>query len=387
MKIFKALLPIILLTALAFYAREYYSLLPNSLSNAMQYLPILLILFVTAVAFYFNQARILLSVILISILYLCLEYNWLDTEIKMALFAICAPILLILTQIFRKQSIYSVRSLPIYILHVIIILFALWIIEHQPLWATEYLFAQWLPKKYFDWSNLPQLALAIYFLVFISLLILFSKQQNSQSATVILMLLSTYILLHHQLNSNDIVILISAIMLLNLTVVLQESRNMAYIDELTLLPGRRALQEKLQSLVGIYTIAMVDIDLFKKFNDKYGHDTGDEVLRMISEKLGSVTGGGTAFRYGGEEFTIVFGSKSSEQTLEHLELLRENIANTKFLVNRRTKTNTNTKNTTVKITVSIGVADSIDISSSNEVIKQADIALYKAKKKGRNCIS
>jgi len=372
---------------LALYAREYYSLLPNTLAIALQYLPILLILLVIVVAFYFNQVRLLLSVILLSFLYLCIEIAWLDSELQIALFAIFAPILLILTQLVKKQSIVSVRSLPIYITYIVIILLSLWIIDHQPIWATKHLFSIWLPEKYFDWSKIPQLALAIYFLVFIGLLILLTKRQNSQSATAIIILIATFVLLQQQLVATDITLLITTIMILNLTVVLQKSRHMAYIDELTLLPGRRALGEKLQSLVGIYTIAMVDIDFFKKFNDKYGHDTGDDVLRMIAAMLNNVTGGGTAYRYGGEEFTIIFSNKSREQALEHLELLREKISNTKFVVKLKTKRNKNQKNSTVKVTVSIGVSDSININSSDQVIKQADIALYKAKKKGRNCIS
>jgi len=219
------------------------------------------------------------------------------------------------------------------------------------------------------------------------LIIFFSKKQSTKSASDIVLLIATFVLIQANQNLNDISLIVSSLLILYLFVLLQNSRHMAYIDELTLLPGRRALQEKMQSLLGVYTIAMVDIDFFKKFNDQYGHDIGDDVLRMIAAKLASVKGGGTAYRYGGEEFTIVFGNKSVEQTLDHLEELRENIALTKFVVNRRIKTNKNSKNNSVKITVSIGVSDSINVSSPEDVIKQADVALYKAKKKGRNCIS
>jgi diguanylate cyclase (GGDEF)-like protein len=159
---------------------------------------------------------------------------------------------------------------------------------------------------------------------------------------------------------------------------------MAYLDELTQLPGRRAMREKIQSLLGIYSLAMVDIDFFKKFNDSYGHETGDDALRMIAAKLQNVTGGGSVYRYGGEEFTIIFTNKSVAQVKEHLEALRQDIANSPFVVNRRSK---ESKNKSVKITVSIGVADSIGINTAEETLKIADKALYKAKKKGRNCIS
>ncbi len=88
--------------------------------------------------------------------------------------------------------------------------------------------------------------------------------------------------------------------------IIRDSYNMAYKDELTGLPHRRALNEQLLSLGNRYALAMVDIDRFKQFNDTHGHDVGDQVLQMIGKKIRKVGGGGKAFRYGGEEFSIVF---------------------------------------------------------------------------------
>ena len=73
--------------------------------------------------------------------------------------------------------------------------------------------------------------------------------------------------------------LASAALLLMLGAMLQESFHMAFRDELTGLPGRRAFNETLQRARGTYSIAMVDVDHFKSFNDTHGHDTGDDVLR------------------------------------------------------------------------------------------------------------
>ena len=84
--------------------------------------------------------------------------------------------------------------------------------------------------------------------------------------------------------------------------LIETAHAMAYQDELTSLPGRRALKEYLLKLGNEYTIAMLDIDHFKKFNDTHGHDVGDQVLRMVASKLVGFSGGGKAFRYGGEEF-------------------------------------------------------------------------------------
>ncbi|MBL4773059.1 MAG: GGDEF domain-containing protein [Alcanivoracaceae bacterium] len=389
MKIFKALLPLLILTVLAMYARENFSLLPTSLSNALQYLPMLLIIFVSAITLHFNQGRVFSYVLILSSIYLFLEYGWFDSEFKFTLMTTFMPVLLLLVMLLREQGVFSIRALPVYLLFLFTLLFSLWLLREQPDWATKYLYMNWLPVRYFDWTQIPQTALGGFCLVFLSLIMLLSLRQDNQSATALGLLIISFIALQLKAQDIDLILLISTSLLLCLLVVLQESWRMAYLDELTQLPGRRALREKLQSLVGLYSIAMVDVDFFKKFNDQYGHDTGDEVLRMIAAKLKKVTGGGIAYRYGGEEFTLVFANKSTEQVTEHLEQMREIIATTAFVVNRRIKPkfNKEVKNKTAAITVSIGVADSIDITSTDETLKQADLALYKAKKKGRNCLS
>ncbi len=175
--------------------------------------------------------------------------------------------------------------------------------------------------------------------------------------------------------------------------VIETSHNMAFRDELTGLSGRRALDEALLKLGGNYSVAMVDIDFFKKFNDRYGHDVGDHVLRMVASKLTAVTGGGKSFRYGGEEFTILFPGKLVDDTISHLERLRKMVEQTRFVVRGRSrprnkpekpKKNRGSRRK-VKITISIGVAERNERNATPEqVIQAADKALYRAKKAGRN---
>ena len=170
----------------------------------------------------------------------------------------------------------------------------------------------------------------------------------------------------------------------------------SYVDELTGLPGRRAYNEYTASLGSKYTIAMADIDHFKKFNDTYGHDTGDEVLKLVARILSSVGGGGKTFRFGGEEFVIVFNGKRRENTAVHLEHLRTQIAQTPFTVRNRKsrkqfkKTGVKSKpvqSKNIKITMSFGAGDSRDGKNLAKVMKEADVALYKSKKKGRNRVT
>lgn len=168
---------------------------------------------------------------------------------------------------------------------------------------------------------------------------------------------------------------------------------MAYLDELTGLPGRRALSEKFQKISGTYTVAMLDVDHFKQFNDNFGHDAGDAVLRMIAAKMTKIAGGGMPFRYGGEEFSILFTGKSSRETVRHLDALREEIANKPFIIRRARRKGVDhppspANNKSVQVTVSIGFADSSGNKGTPwDVLKLSDLALYRAKGKGRNCIS
>jgi GGDEF domain-containing protein len=175
--------------------------------------------------------------------------------------------------------------------------------------------------------------------------------------------------------------------------VIEMSYRIAFHDELTGLRGRRALKEDLLRLGGPYAVAMVDIDHFKRFNDRYGHAVGDQVLRMVASKLERVSGGGTAYRYGGEEFALVFAGQSARDVLPHLESLRLAVEGACFVLRGpdrprkkpdRPKGNGRPRNA-VLVTVSIGVADRDDQARRpDQVIRAADSALYRAKNAGRN---
>jgi len=155
---------------------------------------------------------------------------------------------------------------------------------------------------------------------------------------------------------------------------------------------------------------MVDIDHFKRCNDTYGHDTGDQVLRMVASRLARVSGGGQAYRCGGEEFAILFSGKTTPEVLDPLEKLRSDIEVSKLRLrgaDRRQQTRGPDRRnqrghgqmghairelsrvapaaTELSVTASIGVATSRQVDpSSDEVIRAADKALYRAKAKGRN---
>jgi diguanylate cyclase (GGDEF)-like protein len=174
--------------------------------------------------------------------------------------------------------------------------------------------------------------------------------------------------------------------------LIETSHRMAFSDELTGLPSRRALTDALMGLPEFYTVAMIDIDHFKKLNDEHGHAAGDQVLRLIGSTLTRTEGGGRPFRYGGEEFALLFPNKSVEEALPYIEDLRETIEASTFIVRARNRPKLKPKPARssggrgrVAITVSIGVAEPEPGGSDpDDVIRAADQALYRAKRGGRN---
>lgn len=390
MNILKRFIPVLFLLILAFVVNQQYSQLPSVVINAVIFLPLVLSLVVFFLSIHFNRSPVFFYTLLIVITNLALGLEWAFTDLRHGLLAWFIPVLLLIYSVLPERGILSLRAMPAYIILLVSILLSIGIATSSPAWASYILLSDWLPARYFDWTRIPQSVLASSIVVFMSMLVLsFLKPSTHMSAGfgVLIMLLAQ---LHVVDISRGLNVFSSTALLMCLYAILQESWRMAYLDELTEIPARRALREKFQEIGGLYSIAMVDVDHFKKFNDTYGHETGDAVLRMIAAKLVKVTGGGSAYRYGGEEFTVVFPGKDCKEAREYLEALREKIASTPFVVDREGRRRSDrgrvhTSHQSVQVTVSMGVADSGGESVSPwDVMKLADKALYRAKKKGRN---
>jgi two-component system cell cycle response regulator len=166
-----------------------------------------------------------------------------------------------------------------------------------------------------------------------------------------------------------------------LQVANQRLESIASLDGLTGIPNHRTFHERLAGLVEIYRqsrepfcLALMDVDHFKRFNDDFGHLAGDEVLKSVAATLnGAVRGSDVVARYGGEEFAVLFRGAELETGVRLAERLREAIASL--------------PPTYRQITISIGVAQFDDsIPDAEELIRRADVALYAAKRAGRNCV-
>ena len=263
-----------------------------------------------------------------------------------------------------------------------------------------------LNRGWFRWTEIPQISLLMFFVVFTGLLVHAFTHRKPLESGFVWALLSFFLALNSgPLGVNARAYIAVAAVILAVSIV-ETSYAMAYHDELTGLQSRRAFNDATARLEAPYTLAAVDIDHFKSVNDTYGHDTGDEVLSLVAAKLAHVTGGGQAYRVGGEEFSIVFPGKSLAEVMPDLENLRVEIEQSSFRLrgrDRRTiprgpdrrataqkkssrrKANSSTPPGYLRVTVSIGVAEpTAKKPTFEEVMDLADQALYRAKEAGRN---
>lgn len=156
------------------------------------------------------------------------------------------------------------------------------------------------------------------------------------------------------------------------------------LDKLTGAYNRKYFEQSLNILLNndilgdqIFGIIMFDIDDFKGVNDKYGHQTGDEVLvRVVKEVTKTISKNDIVSRYGGEEFLILVPNTDEQKTFDLAEKIRENIDKAKILGEKR------------PVTISAGVTIAgNEILSSNEIIERVDQALYKSKNTGKNKVT
>ncbi len=177
-----------------------------------------------------------------------------------------------------------------------------------------------------------------------------------------------------------------------LVAVVEGSHALAFRDALTGLPSRRAFDDALRRLAGPCAIAMVDVDHFKAVNDRHGHDVGDQVLRMVARVLEDVGHGGRAFRYGGEEFALVFPAANAADYTRALEERRAAVEASAFTLRSPDRPRRKPKRparraaqSRLGVTISIGVAERAGADvPPDAVVLAADEALYRAKDAGRN---
>ena len=399
MRPFAGLFLLLLLLLPVYSITQQWFVIPAVLLINLPWLPYAFIAtgLILCVIFY-NSREFCLLLVTGSIFWLLQNYVWskglpgITKEQLFDLLSIFLPANLMALYFLRERGLLNQHGIKRLVFILIEITVLIWLIH-----ANKLGFSSWLARDFFNLeitrqTVLKQTVIIFWLITITSLMINWLFKGGFMNAIWLLALISLLISMHLVQNVliSTIYIIITSLILIAGIVI--HAYNLAYRDELTLLPSRRALKQQLLALGKNYSIAMVDVDHFKKLNDTYGHDVGDDVLKLLASHLLSVEGGGKAFRYGGEEFTVVFPGKDAEYAAEYLDKLRQQIAISPFIIRHKKrprkkpekrKSSANTKQ--INITVSIGVSEKQEKHDNpQEVIKSADNALYNAKENGRN---
>jgi len=161
----------------------------------------------------------------------------------------------------------------------------------------------------------------------------------------------------------------------------RQMEQLAYFDPLTQLGNRRNFREKLDEVISMpgeryQALLLLDLDGFKQINDSMGHEAGDNLLITIAKRLRyAVEAPSTVYRLGGDEFTVILRNVPS------LDALRQRVGELIELLSQPMRLGTRD----IKVTVSIGITlINMDSSDSSSLLRNADLAMYSAKEKGRN---
>jgi diguanylate cyclase (GGDEF)-like protein len=398
--------PVVILI-IAISLRQYSVELESAYIQLLQFTPYALLIVVSALCIHYNRSRLFVSTLSLFIIYYFVQtrlqtaLTHQDTLMVYSLISVMHPLSLLILLFLPERGLMN--QYGIYLLGTVLlaVFSAGLLIDYSE--ASLILFiSKWLEVKPFSGLILSLSASFCYLLALIAGIYRLVKRNDDFAVISITILLFTFVALACLNMPNISAVMFSMCSASLIVSMLGTSYDMAYRDELTGLLGRRALNDRMKGLGRQYVIAMMDVDHFKNFNDTHGHDIGDEVLKMVARQIDAVKGGGTAYRYGGEEFCVVYAGKDNDYCEPFLEQVRQNIENYRMTIRneaqrpktkskaqqRRGRRTKNRKEASVSVTISIGIAESTGKQGKPEVVlKAADKALYKAKNKGRNCIA
>ena len=400
-KVFLTSIPVLAIV-LTHVSLPYLNNLPATLAEKLPYIPFLIFAGAFMMGVFFKRHRVaMLSALIATAFWVTQNITSAPelhphADITVALLGILIPLNIAGFALIKDHQLLSLQGLISSAVLLLQFLLGYWLIEN---FADSFSNGLLFSPAFFDdgvLASLPLSVLIAFIVGLITLVILVCRKGAVFEISFLGSIIAMFFYFYTGEFTPVITIYASLAGLILLWGLIQNSYLIAYIDELTELPGRRALNETLARLSGKYTIAMLDIDHFKTFNDKHGHDVGDQVLRMVASKINNVKGGGKAFRYGGEEFAVVFASKDSKAAFPYLSNIRETIDATRMVLRHKDRPEKRPNPLPprrmpwqeVHVTISIGVAHSSDeLTNTDQVLKAADEALYKSKEKGRNRIS
>src|ERR1700752_303071 len=345
----------------------------------------------------FNRSRLVFAIALLGLAEYVLLRGTDTTQDRLFFHAmtILLPINLAMVALLPERGTITAAGLVRWVLLAIQIVVVVFLAQAFSQKTLGFLTTRFVPVRFTSWTPLSQPTMIAFIAIAALLVMAWLREPQSPVRGDFYALIAVFAALSWPAAGPGQELWLATAGLILVVAVIEASYLMAYRDGLTELPGRRALNEALPRLSGQFTVAMVDVDHFKRFNDTYGHDAGDHVLRLVAARLAQATGGGTAYRYGGEEFALVFPGKGQDECLPHLEELREVVETSRFTMRRRFRPRAKPKadkgrksRQAIVITVSIWVAErNHRHATPDQVVQAADKALYRAKEAGRNRVS
>ena len=402
----RRLFPVVALISIAIFIREPVLGLNPEQQKLLNWMPYLTLGIAMLICINYNRAR-LFTVSLALIL----TYYFIQTELQSSLnelrsfyiytsISVLIPLMLFIFLFLPERGLKNRYGLFTLLIVPLLFLIGYSILEWIPQTTLLRYLINYFQIRPFDTYLLSINVSFFYLFVFVIAFYRMVRTNDEYYAALLSVLIFSFITLTYFSQEKISVVMLSIVGLSLIMSLMRGAHDMAYRDDLTGLLGRRALNERLKGLGKRYTLAMADVDHFKNFNDTHGHDIGDEVLKMVARHIDKVKGGGTAYRYGGEEFCVVFAGKDVEYSKPFLEAVREEIEAYKMQIRdkehrakekvkqQRGRRKKERAGKTVSVTISIGVAEPDEKHVKvDEVLKAADTALYKAKQNGRNCLA
>lgn len=386
--------------AAAYLALPRIAVLPPAWNEILPYIPLAIIGMGIYLSIHIHRSRPFLGFLVLAVFFICstryLKNGLTDPKewLVFQLLAILIPMNIALICFMKERGLLAIGGRLRIMFLLLQAAVAAWLVRINFHGLDQFLARKWLSFPWLDYLYIPQAYVFILSAAFLLVTIRVLKRQSHIDSGLLGAMAAVIISSVLKAEPDACFTFVTAAAFILTLSLLRDTYDMAFRDDLTGLPSRRALNEQLSGLGRRFVIAMVDVDHFKRVNDTHGHDVGDQVLRMVAAKIQEVKGGGKVFRYGGEEFALIFPRKNGTETLPHLEELRETIAGYKLWL-RGPERPKNLKGVEklressegdfpLSVTVSIGVAERENGQSPAEVIRAADKALYRAKARGRN---
>jgi len=395
-------IPTILLLCSFYLIPQFTKSLPHVIQTVLPFLPFVIFIIGMALSWIFHHSREFNLFLVLTVIYIALDnYIWhptekVDFQLAYILLVALIPINYLFNFLSRERGILNQYGVRRFVFLAVQLFLIAWILENPYPPLKEYINYSIFKHSLFRQTDISQ---PVIVAIGITAIIIFARLLQTSSTltagiTASFISITTAVHFAYTAQLATIFVLLAGLLLIiSITI---NAYSLAYLDELTNLPSRRALTQNIETLGKRYTIAMVDVDHFKKFNDKYGHDIGDQVLKKLASHLRQVRGG-KAFRYGGEEFTLLFPNKNLHEARLICHALCKSVENSPFMLRNKKrpkqieqghKPQKQYEAKPLTITISIGLAErSQELMTSDEVMKQADKALYKAKKNGRNQVA